>query len=131
MKKIILISLSALSLIACSEKEQYQQAVFEQVSHDEDIKSYHLDPESITECIVDLSSKKMPGLAPFEPIRKAAYRSYTKMISLKKSESPAEVLKELKADFGTARGLADAHRNYSEAYLECIATVTNRNLDAQ
>jgi len=131
MKKIILMSLSALALIACSEKEQYQQAVFEQVSHDEDIKSYHLDPESVTECVVDLSSKKMPGLAPFEPIRKAAYQGYTKMISLKTSENPAEVLKELKADFGTARGLADAHRNYSEAYLECISTVTNRELDEQ
>ena len=53
------------------------------------------------------------------------------MISLKKAEQPEEVLKELKGSFGSARGLADAHRNYSESYLECISTVTNRVLDEQ
>lgn len=131
MKKILLISLSVLTLVACSEKEQYQQTVLEAVSNDPDIKSYHLDPEAITECIVELSSKKMDGFAPFEPMRKAAYKGYTKMISLKKSEKPEEVLKELQESFGSARGLADAHRNYSESYLECISTITNRALDEQ
>ena len=131
MKKILIISLSALTLSACSEKNEYQQTVFEQVSNDPDIKSYHLDPETVTDCIVELSSKKMPGFAPFEPIRKDAYKGYTKMISLKKAEKPEEVLKELQKSFGTARGLADAHRNYSESYLECISTVTNRVLDEQ
>ena len=131
MKKILLISLSVLTLAACSEKEQYQQTVLETISNDPDIKSYHLDPEVVTECIVELSSKKMDGFAPFEPMRKTAYKGYTKMISLKKSEKPEEVLKELKESFGSAKGLADAHRNYSESYLECISTVTNRVLDDQ
>ncbi|MCK5663354.1 MAG: hypothetical protein KAI17_07700 [Thiotrichaceae bacterium] len=129
MKKILLISLSVLTLVACSEKEQYEQTVLEAVSNDPDIKSYHLDPEAITVCIVELSSSKMDGFAPFEPMRKAAYKGYTKMISLKKSEKPEEVLKELQESFGSARGLADAHRNYSESYLECISTITNRALD--
>ena len=131
MKKILLISLSVLTLTACSEKEQYQQTVLERVSNDPDIKSYHLDPEVVTECIVELSSKKMDGFAPFEPMRKTAYKGYTKMISLKKAEKPEEVLKELQESFGSARGLADAHRNYSASYLECISTVTNRVLDEQ
>ena len=131
MKKILLISLSVLTLVACSEKEQYEQTVLEAVSNDPDIKSYHLDPEAITVCIVELSSRKMDGFAPFEPMRKAAYKGYTKMISLKKSEKPEEVLKELQESFGSARGLADAHRNYSESYLECISTITNRALDEQ
>jgi len=131
MKKILLISFSVLTLVACSEKEQYEQTVLETVSNDPDIKSYHLDPETITECIVELSSKKMDGFAPFEPMRKAAYKGYTKMISLKKSEKPEEVLKELQESFGSARGLADAHRNYAESYLECISTITNRALDEQ
>ncbi len=129
MKKLLLISVSMLTLIACSEQEAYKQAVFEQISHDPDIKSYHLDPEVITECIVDLSSKKMPGIAPFEPMRKKAYQGYTRMISLKKAEKPAEVLSELREHFGSAQGLADAHMNYSKCYLECISTVTNRALD--
>jgi len=129
MKKLLIISLSVLTLAACSEQEAYQQTVFEQISNDPDIKSYHLDPETVTQCIVDLSSKKMAGIVPFEPMRKAAYKGYTKMIGLKKSEKPEEVLQELREYFGDARGLADAHRNYSESYLECVSTVTNRALD--
>lgn len=131
MKKILLISLSVLTLAACSEQNEYEQTVLELISNDPDIKSYHLDPEVVTECIVELSSKKMAGFAPFEPLRKDAYKGYTKMIALKKSEDPEKVLKELQESFGSARGLADAHRNYSESYLECISTVTNRVLDEQ
>lgn len=131
MKKIFIIGLSAIFLVACSEQEEYRKTVLEQINNDPDIKSYHLDPETITDCIVDLSSKKMPGFAPFEPIRKDAYKGYTKMIAIKHSQNPEQVLKELRDSFGSARGLADAHRNYSESYLECISTVTNRVLDDQ
>ena len=131
MKKILLISLSVLTLAACSEKNEYEKTVLELISNDPDIKSYHLDPVVVTECIVELSSKKMPGFAPFEPLRKDAYKGYTRMISLKKAEKPEVVLKELQESFGSARGLADAHRNYAESYMECISTVTNRVLDAQ
>lgn len=131
MKKLLLISLSALTLAACSEQDAYHQAVLEQISNDPDIKSYHLDPITVTECIVDVSSKKMPGIAPFEPRRKTAYLGYTKMISLKTAEKPADVLKELQGYFGSPQGLADAHMNYSESYLECLSTVTNRELDEQ
>lgn len=131
MKKIVTLSLATLFLVACAEKEEYTQAVLEQVKSDSDIKSYHLDPEAVTECIVELSAKKMPGFAPFEPIRKDAYSGYTKMIAIKTSKDPEKVLSELRESFGSARGLADAHRNYSESYLECISTVTNRGLDEQ
>ncbi len=129
MKKILIISLSVIALSACSEKDEYQQTVLELVSNDSDIQSYHLDPETVTNCIVDLSTKKMPGFAPFEPIRKAAYKGYTQMIALKTSKKPEEVLQQLRESFGSARGLADAHRNYAESYMECITTVTNRELD--
>jgi PBP1b-binding outer membrane lipoprotein LpoB len=56
MKKIIIISFSALILIACSEQQQYKETVLEQITNDPDIQSYHLDPQSIADCIVDLSS---------------------------------------------------------------------------
>lgn len=131
MKKTLIISLSVIALSACSEKDEYEKTVFEVISQDSDIQSYQLDPETVTDCIVDLSSKKMPGVIPFEPRRIAAYKGYTKMIALKTSEKPEEVLTELRESFGSARGLADAHRNYSESYMECISTVTNRVLDDQ
>ncbi len=129
MKKKLLISLSFLTLVACSEQDAYHATVLDLVTNDSDIKSYHLDPITVTECIVELSSQKMPGFAPFEPIRKKAYKGYTKMIALKTSEKPAEVLAELREYFGSAEGLADAHMNYSKSYLGCISTVTNRALD--
>ncbi|NYT46672.1 MAG: hypothetical protein H0A75_02410 [Candidatus Methanofishera endochildressiae] len=131
MKKIIIISFSALILIACSEQQQYKETVLEQITNDPDIQSYHLDPQSIADCIVDLSSKKMAGIVPFDPMRKVAYKGYAKMIAVKKSEKPEEVLAELRESFGSAQGLADAHRNYSKSYLECISTVTNRELDEE
>lgn len=131
MKKILIISFSALLLVACSEQEAYEAAVLEQVKNDPDIQSYHINSELITRCIVDLSSKKMPGLAPFEPMRKTAYKGYTKMISIKTSERPGEVLAELRESFGSAKELSDAHRNYSKSYLECISTAANLALDEQ
>jgi len=131
MKKLLIISISILTLAACSEKEAYQQAVYDQISTDPDIKSYHLNPETVTQCIVDLSSKKMEGFMPMEPMRKAAYANYTKMVSLKSASKQAESLEELRHLFGSPQGLADAHRNYSKSYLECISTVTHRALDEQ
>lgn len=131
MKKILIIGLSALILVACSEKQEYEQTVLALIKNDPDIKSYHLDPERVTDCIVDLSSKKMPGIAPFEPRRTKAYKGYTKMIAIKTSNNPEQVLSELRESFGSARGLADAHRNYAESYLECISSVTTRELDDQ
>lgn len=129
MKKLALISLSVLTLAACSEKDQYHQTIVDLVSNDEDVRSYHINPAVMADCIVDLSSKKMPGTLPFEPRRADAYKGYTKMISLKTSEKPAEVLSELRESFGSAKGLAAAHMNYSESYLECMSTLTNRALD--
>ena len=129
MNKIITLGLATLLLTACSEQEEYTQAVLEALSNDPDIKSYHLDPITVTDCIVDLSSKKMPGFSPFEPIRKASYVSYTKMIALKKSEKPQDVLNELQESFGSPQKLSEAHRNYSQSYLECISTITNQVLD--
>jgi len=129
MKKLILASLSVLTLAACSDKNEYHQTVLDLVTNDADIRSYHLDPETIADCIVDLTSKEMPGVLPFEPRRQDTYRGYTQMISLKTSTNPEEVLKELRESFGSAKGLAEAHMNYSKSYLECISTITNRTLD--
>lgn len=129
MKKLLLISFSTLLLTACTEQQEYEATVLAQMKKDPDIQSYHLDPERVADCIVDLSSKKMSGLTPFEPIRKTAYKGYTKMIAIKTSEKPEEVLAELRESFGSSQALADAHRNYSKSYLECISTVTNLKLD--
>jgi len=131
MKKLALISLSVLTLTACSDRDEYKQTIFDLVSNDEDIRSYHLDPATVTDCIFDLSTKNMPGVLPFEPRRQETYAGYTKMISLKTSKDPAKVLADLRESFGSAKALSEAHMNYSESYLECISTVTNMELDEE
>ena len=82
MKKILLISLSALLLPACADKNQYEQAVLEQMQKEADIKDYKITPEFMTKCVVDTTSQNMPGIFAFDPTRLTAYRNYAKMLTL-------------------------------------------------
>lgn len=123
MKKTILIFFCILFLSACADKENYQQAVLEQMQADQDVKDYKIDPEYIAKCIVEDSSKNMPGLFPFAPERLTAYRNYVEMLKLKTSKDPKAVMEKLRNDFGSAKALAEAHTNYTESVLECISAV--------
>ncbi|MGD7037210.1 hypothetical protein [Methylotuvimicrobium buryatense] len=123
MKKIVFIALAASMLVACSEKTEYEQAVLEDMRQEKDVKDYKLSPETMARCVVDLSSHNMPGVLAFDPNRRAAYRSYTKMLTLSKAENPEEVLNELRNEFGSPKDLADAHANYTESMMNCFASL--------
>ncbi|WP_031433830.1 hypothetical protein [Methylomarinum vadi] len=123
MKKLLLLSLSVLLLAGCADKKQYEQAVLEQMQAEKDIKDYKIEPQHMTDCVVDLTSKNMPGLFAFDPDRLQAYRNYTKMLTLNKSEDPKKTLEELRTDFGSPQALADAHRNYAESMMNCMAAI--------
>jgi len=123
MKKLLLISISALLLSACSEKNQYEQAVLAQMKKDKDIKDYKIEPEHMAKCVVDMTSENMPGVAPIDPKRMTAYRNYTKMLTLNESKDPKKTLEELRTDFGSAKDLAEAHSNYTESLMNCISAV--------
>ena len=116
-KLALLITLGLLS--ACAEQDQYEQAVLAQLKNDQDIIDYHIDPERMASCVVDTSSQHMPGAFPLDPERKKAYLAYAKMVDLKKSQNPEQVMKDLRAEFGSAQELANAHSNYSESILNC------------
>jgi len=125
MKKILLLVVAA-SLFGCAERNEYKQAVLEQMKNDQDIKDYKIDPEIMMSCVVDTSAKKMPGLLPIDPERRQAYKNYVRMIQLNKSEDPKALLDELRTAFGSPKDLADAHSNYSESVVECVSgLVTN------
>lgn len=123
MKKLLLISLSALLLAGCADKEQYEQAVLDQMQLEKDVKDYKLSPERIAKCIVDTTSKNMPGVFPFDPQRMTAYRNYTKMLTLTSSKDPKKTLEELRNDFGSAKDLAEARTNYTESQVECFSAL--------
>lgn len=129
MKKILLICVSAFLLSACAEKEQYKQAVFARMQNEQDLKDYKIDPEQITKCIVDMSSKNMPGSFPLATERLAAYKNYAKMLTLNSAEDKQKTLEELRSIFGSPKELANAHSNYTESVMNCIATVSSQSED--
>jgi hypothetical protein len=131
MKKLLLISLSALLLPACADKNQYEQAVLEQMQKEQDIKDYKITPEYMTKCVVEKTSQNMPGIFPLDPNRLTAYRNYTKMMTLTKSADPKKTLEELRNDFGSAKALSDAHNNYTESLMECYSTVISQSEESE
>ena len=130
MKKLLLISLSALLLPACADKNQYEQAVLEQMQKEQDIKDYKITPEYMAKCVVDTTSQNMPGIFAFDPARMTAYRNYAKMLTLSKSEDPKIMLETLRNDFGSAKALGDAHNNYTESLMECYSAMISESEDA-
>ncbi len=131
MKKILLISLSALLLPACADKNQYEQAVLEQMQKEADIKDYKITPEYMTKCVVDTTSQNMPGIFAFDPARLTAYRNYAKMLTLAQAADPKKTLEELRTDFGSAKDLAEAHTNYTESLMECYSAVISESEKAE
>ncbi|UOA07237.1 hypothetical protein [Methylobacter sp. S3L5C] len=127
MKKLLLISLSVLILPACADKNQYEQAVLEQMQKEADIKDYKITPEYMTKCVVDTTAQNMPGIFAFDPTRMTAYRNYTKMLTLTNSGDPKKTLEELRVDFGSAKDLAEAHTNYTESLMECYSAVISES----
>jgi hypothetical protein len=137
MKKKSLILLCTLLLTACADKNQYEQAVLEQMQKEQDIKDYKLAPEDMTKCVVAQTSEKMPGIFPFDPTRLTAYRNYTKMLSLNTPKDPKAttdqktVMDQLRTDFGSPEELAKAHSNYTESVVECYSVVISKSEDAE
>lgn len=131
MKKILLISLSALILTACTDKNQYEQAVLEQMEKEKDLKDYKIAPEYMAKCVAETSAENMPGITSFDPKRLTAYRNYTKMLTLSSAKDPKKTLEELRSDFGSAQELAEAHKNYTESLVECYSVVISKSEPAE
>lgn len=123
MKKILPLIAAGLLLTACTDKNNYEQAVLEEIKKEKDLQDYKIKPEHMAQCVVDLSSKNMPGLFAGDPSRMEAYRSYTKMLKLSESTDPQKYLAELRTEFGSPKALADAHSNYTQSYMDCIAAI--------
>lgn len=123
MKKLLLLSLIALSLNGCSDKDNYTAAILAEMARDpkiEGAKEYNIPQEKMADCIVEASSKNMAGVFAFDPARLTAYRNYTKMLTLTQSADPKKTLDELREGFGSAQKLMEARSNYTESELECL-----------
>jgi hypothetical protein len=123
MKKILLISISALLVTGCAEKSDYETAVLETMKQEQDVKDYKIDPEKMTHCVVDTTTQHLPGYFEFDPDRRTAYKNYAKMLRLMKSPDPKKTLDELRKDFGSPKALADAHNNFTESMMNCYSAI--------
>ncbi len=123
MKKILLLCSIVVFLSGCSDKQQYEQAVLDRMKTEKDVADYHIDPQHMTDCVVELSSKKMPGFFVLDPYRLKTYRNYAKMLNLTKTEDPKKTLEELRQDFGSPKKLAEANANYTESVMNCFAAI--------
>ena len=127
MKRIITLTVSAILLTGCADKQQYEAAILEEMNKEADIKDYKIAPEYMAKCVFEKTSLKMPGLVPFDPERLQAFRNYTKMLTLAKSADPKKTLDELRTDFGSPKAFAEAHANYTESLVECYTTVISES----
>ncbi len=127
MKKILIICTTALLLTGCADKQQYEAAVLSEMQNEQDLKDYKLDPAQMTECVVDLSSEKMPGSFAFDPARLTAYQNYTKMLSMHTVKDKQKMLEELRQVFGSPKELAEAHSNYTAAVMDCLAAIIKKS----
>jgi hypothetical protein len=87
------------------------------------VKDYKIDPETMALCVIDTTELEMPGFFELDPYRRAAYKSYTKMLTLMKASDPKKTLDELRKDFGSPKALADAHSNFTESMMNCYSAV--------
>ena len=49
------------------------------------------------------------------------------MLELHNSADPKKTLDELRKDFGSPQGLADAHRNFTESMMNCYSALMARS----
>lgn len=125
MNKILLIFAGVL-LVACTEKEQYREAVLADMLSEKDLKDYNLDPELMTDCVMDLSGKSMPGAIPIVPERLTAYTNYTKLLNMRSAADKQKAMDELRAAFGSPKQVLTAHTNYTTSVMDCINSLIKK-----
>ena len=123
MNKKLLILLISVFLVACADKQKYEEVVLEEMKKEQDVKDYKLDPEYMAKCVIDTTYQRMPGIFALDPDRLQAYRNYSKMLSMSLSKDPKKTLEELRNDFGSPEALAKAHSVYTESVMDCYTAI--------
>ncbi|MEO1879397.1 MAG: hypothetical protein ABGX40_05410 [Methylococcales bacterium] len=123
MNKLLLIFTCTVLLTACAEKSEYREAVLADMKTEKDLIDYNIDPEHMTDCIMDLTGKAMPGAIPIVPDRLEAYKNYTKMLSMKTTKDKKATFDELRSIFGSPQELLAAHNNYTKSTMDCINSI--------
>ncbi|MBM4208129.1 MAG: hypothetical protein FJ190_08950 [Gammaproteobacteria bacterium] len=128
MNKKLSILLLSLFVVACADKEHYEQVVLEEMKKEHDVKDYKIDPEYMAKCVIDTTYQRMPGLFAFDPNRLKAYRSYAKMLTVTKEKDPKKALDDLKKEFGNSQEISKAHTLYMESVMDCYTAILHESV---
>ena len=123
MKKPLLIVFFSVFLVACSDKNHYEDVVLDAMKKEQDVKDYKIEPEYMAKCVVDTTYQRMPGFFPFDPDRLQAYRNYSKMLTFSGAQDAQKKLAELRKDFGSPEELSKAHSVYTESVMDCYTAI--------
>jgi hypothetical protein len=127
MKKSLFVLFLSLFLVACADKERYEQVVLDEMKKEQDVKDYKIDPAYMAKCVIDTTYQRMPGFFALDPNRLQAYRNYAKMLTLTGSKDAEQKLNELRKDFGSPQELAKAHSVYTESVMDCYTAILHEN----
>jgi PBP1b-binding outer membrane lipoprotein LpoB len=127
MKKSLFILFLSLFLVACADKERYEQVVLDEMKKEQDVKDYKIDPAYMAKCVIDTTYQRMPGFFALDPNRLQAYRNYAKMLTLTGSKDAEQKLNELRKDFGSPQELAKAHSVYTESVMDCYTAILHES----
>lgn len=127
MKKKLFILPMFLFVVACADKDHYEQVVLEEMKKEQDVKDYKIDPAYMAKCVIDTTYTRMPGLFALDPNRLQAYRSYAKMLTVTTVKDPKKAFEDLKKEFGSSEELAKAHTLYTESVMDCYTAILHEH----
>lgn len=121
MKKLIVLVLVTLSLVACGKKEKtgLRDVLIERFSQDQDLKDYNLDPAGVADCVVDEISTSLPGFAG-DPRREEFFKAYERFFAVKSAQDADNSIKEFEMLFGSRQKAREAALGITDHIMTCM-----------
>lgn len=124
MKKLFILTLTAVLLSACASKErsEFQQKLAARLATDPDLRDYHLDPNEVAECVTSEIAKTLPGFRG-SPARKPYWEAYAAFESARTTEEALATVKRFKDVFGSEQKASAAALGITEYIMHCMGNL--------
>ncbi len=126
MKKIIVLISTILLLAGCSkERAEYEELLLERFSKDQDVIDYKLDPEDLTNCVVDQVAGDIPGFSG-SPVYESYFRGYKLLLRPKDPTEIPERMREAEEIFGSKLAMSKARLQITNHTMFCMPQVREK-----
>ncbi len=124
MKKLVILTLTAVLLSACASKErdEFQQKLAARLATDPDLKDYNLDPNEVAECVTSEIAKTLPGFRG-SPARKPYWEAYAAFESARTTGEALTTVKRYKDVFGSEQRASAAALSITEYIMHCMGNL--------